>query len=269
MRENVYISCIFLRFELKCIGSFLKVSDFVQDSLKYGVKLYGKLIVANILCFIIVFSISFIAAFLFSEEIGYKVSGVSPDGTVSDNLYTHYYADGDDLKYAEYVNQGYELNKLTIRSGISGGARLFLQIASQICGLGILISFIYPMFKDIGGKDRNAVNFGRIKEDKLKGFKSGLFTIIPVTVVTLFFILTKSGITAEFSVSLYIFFNSSFYGIMDILTNHQVMFKDVGTLNLVLIILVQLIIPIIAHVAYTLGYRDVSVSDRLIYKDKV
>ena len=241
----------------------------MQDSLRYGVKLYGKLVVSTIMCFIIVFSLTFLSAFIFSNEIGYRVSGVSPEGVINDELYIHKYADGEDLRYQEYEQQGYELNKVEIRSEVSGGARTFLQVASQICCLGVLISFIFPMFKDLGNKDRNAVNFGRIAEDKLKGLKAGLFAIIPVCVVTLFFIFTKNNLTANFSVTLYLFFNSAFYGIMDFLTNHVTAFKDTQTLNLILIMVVHLIIPIIAHIAYSLGFRDISIKERLIYKDKI
>lgn len=247
----------------------MKVSDFVRESFNYGVKLYGKMIVANIMCFIIVFSLTFLSAVIFSKEIGYKVSGVSPDGQVVDELYVHKYEDGDDIRYDEYVKQGYELEKISIRSQVSGNARIFLQVVSQICCLGVLLSFIYPMFKSLGNKDRNLVNFGRIKEDKLKGFKSGLFAIVPVVVVSIFFIATKNTLTANFSVSLFIYLNSSFYGIMDYLTNHVIAFKDTSYLSLILIILVQFFIPLVTHIAYTLGYKDISVSDKLIYKNKV
>lgn len=243
---------------------------FLNNWLKNGIKLYGKMALANIMCFIVVFSLTFLSTFLFTNEIGYRVSGADENGNIIyEDLYIHYYEDGKDVKYAEYEAKGYELNKVGIRSEVSGGALTFLQIVSQIIGLGILVSFIYPTFWDIGNKESNAVKFGRIKKDMLHGLKSGLIAIIPITVLTSLIIAFKDSFFADISLTLYKFINSSFYGVMDYLTNHVSLFSDTTVVSLVIILALQFIIPIIAQIAYTLGYKDISIKERLIYKDKI
>ena len=236
---------------------------------KYGLKLYGKMAVANIMCFIVLVSLTFLSTFIFTSEIGYKVSGVDSNGQIFDELYVHYYEDGKDVKFEEYEVQGYELSKTGIRSSVSGGALTFLQIVSQITGLGLLISFIYPMFWDIGNKESNAVKFGRISEDKLCGLKAGLVAIIPVSVALIFIIATKNTICSELSVTLFKFINSTYYGITDMLTGHVSLFKNATVSSLIIVLVLQLIIPVIAQVGYTLGYKDFSVKERLVYKEKI
>ena len=72
----------------------------MKENFKTGAKLFLKLIVVNIMCFFVVMSFSVLSTAAFTKNVGYKAYGTSSDSSEPQELYTHYYADGEDTKKA-------------------------------------------------------------------------------------------------------------------------------------------------------------------------
>lgn len=240
----------------------------MKEIWKTGAKLFLKVIVANIMCFFIVISFSVLSTAAFTRNIGYKAYGTSSGSSEAQELYTYYYDDGEDTKKAEYQDKGYTVTESSIRSEISGTGKAVFLTVSQIFCLVILLSFIYPEIWNIGTKDSNLVKFKHKASDKLKGLKIGAIAVIPSYLLLLLIAVFKVGVMPGFPITLYKFLNSSCYSLIEVIAGGAVNVGGMAAWRLVLLFILPLIIPAAAGVAYILGFKNISVGEKLVYKKK-
>ena len=236
--------------------------------IKSGSKLFLKTVVVNIMCFFIVISFSVLATAAFTKNIGYKAYGTSSDTSSQTELYTYYYEDGEDTYKSAYEEQGYTVSTASIRSQISGTGNVVFLTVSQIFCLLILISFIYPNLWHDGTNDSNLVRFKHKKEDKHKGFKIGAVAVIPNYLFLIFLVIAKLGAVPSFPMALYKFLNSAFYSFIQIIAGSAVTVADLEVRSLILLFILPLIIPVTAGAAYILGYKNISIGEKMVYKKK-
>ena len=230
----------------------------MKENFKTGAKLFLKLIVVNIMCIFVVMSFIVLSTAAFTKNVGYKAYGTSSDSSEPQELYTHYYADGEDTKKAEYEGRGFTVSESKIRSEMTrGGTAAFLTVSQIFCIL-ILFSFIYPNIWHIGTTDSNLVKFKHKAEDKLKGLKMFL----------LFVIIAKAGAAPKFPVVLLKFLNAAFYSLTHVICGSAVHVSELSVIRLILLLLLPLVIPAVSCVSYILGYKNFSVGEKLIYKKK-
>lgn len=238
----------------------------MKEIFKSGVSLFGKIIVVNIMCFFLVVSLTVLSTAVFTKNIGYVAYGTLEGSEESVKLYEHYTADGDDNKRAEYEEKGYDITESSIRSQISDtGNTVFLTVTQILCLL-LLIAFIYPNFWQMGTKDSNLVHFKHKKEDKFKGLKAGLIAIIPAAALLLFLAVTMNNISANFPTVLYKFMNSSVYTFIQLATGNTATFGELSVVAIIVFFLLLLIVPLVAWIAYLLGYKNISLGEKFIYK---
>lgn len=239
----------------------------MNEIIKNGGSLFLKLLVAGIMSFFIVISFSVLATAVFTENIGYKAYG-AVDGGEARELYTHYYSDGEDTLKAEYEEQGYTVTESSIRSEMSGaGNNLFLTVTQIFCLL-ITLSFVYPKLWSIGTADSNLVRFKHKSEDKLKGLKIGAVAVIPQYIVLLCFIAAKAGLYPKLPAVLLKFINPSFWSLIQLIIGKAASVNELSVISLVLLCLLPLIIPAVACGSYLLGYKNISIGEKIVYKKK-
>lgn len=117
-----------------------------------NLKTGGNLLLRHILCIIMSFIIflSFSAVFTLSstEEIGYHA--YTPDSATgtSELLYTHYFADGEDTKKAEYEALGIKLVTAPLRSTLAGtDAAVCFALAQVICLLLYGATVLHKLYR--------------------------------------------------------------------------------------------------------------------------
>lgn len=240
----------------------------MKEIIKTGLKIYGKNIVVTIMCFFIVISISTIATAFFSENIGYTAFGTTSDSYEYTELYTYYYDDGEDTQKAGYEEQGYTLTLSNIRSGLSKSGNLFYLILSQLFCVAILITFIHNTTWSLGIKDNNMVRIGHKAEDKLKGFKAGFISIIPYCIFVICLMILKNSAVANFPPAILKLTTAPFYSFSELIIGSAATLKDLSVVRFIGLIFLQLLIPIISGLSYYLGYKDISLGERFIYKKK-
>lgn len=238
----------------------------MKENLKVSARLFLKLVIVNLMCAIIVLSVNVLATGLFSKEVGYTAIGVTEGSQETETLYTHRFEDGEDTERAKYEAKGYEITDFPLKEldkKIQKGATVF----SQFLCIVFLSTFIYPMIWQLGFNDSNKVKFKHKTADKLTGIKIGLIAIIPAIALIIFLACAK-GVVQNLPLALYKFVNGALYGFIDLADGNAMVFGDLNILNFVFMAAVQLIVPLIAHFSYILGFKNISVGEMLVYKKK-
>ncbi|MBE6728309.1 MAG: hypothetical protein E7562_06665 [Ruminococcaceae bacterium] len=236
-----------------------------KENLKLGLKMFGSLCVVTVLCVFIAMSFLVLCSSFFTDEIGYNAVIYDKDGKEIEN-YTYYYDDGEDAilkKYSE--DEGYKINKQTVRSQISKTGDTVFALVTQLFSTMILIGFIYPSMWHLGAKDSNLVRFKHRKSDMLRGLKIGLIAKIPALIILILFLVFGKTLT----VVLYSFINSSNFGFIDMICGGgSTPFAQLGVLQIIGLFALLLIAPAVSTVGYLLGVKDISLSEKFIYSGK-
>ena len=238
----------------------------MKEILQKALKLYGLTIVAGFMCVMLVITFNFIGTAFFTEKVGYVAYGAL-EGEEGEELYTHYYADGEDEKLKTYEDKGYVINKLTIRDYTSENKVVAWDIITEIFLLIMMTVFVYNNLWNLGDKDKGAVIYRRKKEDKLKGLKIGLIASIPSFIITTVIFVGRTTFAKEVSVALYAFLNAHWYKLI-ILISGGGYFHELKIWEVVVFYALLFFVPLVAHIAYTLGYKSFMLSEKLIYKKK-
>jgi len=239
----------------------------MKDILLKALKVFGHLIVVGIACFFIVISFNALKIGLFSRDIGYNAYGRLSEEAEPELLYTYYFDDGEDAKAKEFEDKGYELLKYSIRSDVDKGPDIALSVLSQLCCIVILMSFIYNDVWQAGNKDFEATRLHGKKFSKLKGLYIGLIANIPAFLLLTTFIVLKSSATAKLPIAIYTYLNSYAFEIIFAATNGAMYWADIQWWQALVYYSVLLIVPIVCLVSYIIGFKDISLAEKLIYKN--
>lgn len=146
------------------------------------------------------------------------------------------------------------------------------QVVITLFGLLIYWAIVSTTAWKMGNQDLNRVHFKHMEYDPWRGTKIGLFAMIPIFLIDLLLILShfiNMGIVTT-------------YGLVAFrLTNPHVMIfinmiigsgpkevSDVAVWRLLLSCLLTLCLLVSVITGYILGYKDVVLADKLIYKKK-
>ncbi len=235
-----------------------------MEILKKSFKLYGVCIVASFMCFILVVTFNMLGTNFFGTQIGYSMQGEieSDEGNEKTILYSHKYSEGEDLKKQEYIDKGYTLTEIPIKN-----TTVAWDIVAQIFLLFMIGVFIYNNLWNIGFKDYNLVKIGAKREDKQKGLKIGFLSQLPAFILLAVLTIGKTTFAKEFSIASYSFLNPHLHRAIYILSgSNGGYFGEFGFAEIAVIFALLLYLPVLAQIAYTLGYKSILVSEKLIFK---
>ncbi len=238
----------------------------MENTFKSGLKLSGSIIVAAVLSFFLCISINVICTALLTQYTGYDAYGYTDQDEEAKLLYTHNYADGDDTQKAEYEKQGYKIIEHKNRSTLSGSKKTVFLVTTQVLSLIIVFSFASSSVYKQGFKDSNLVRIGHIKKDKLKGFKIGLTANIPFFALYAVILALALGVAPQFRTVWYAFLNSHYYSIIIWISGSADTLSKLGLWQMILLFALQFTIPLISGVAYMLGFKEINVFEKIIYK---
>lgn len=240
------------------------MNGYISD----GLRLFLRLILINIMCFLVVMSISAFGLAAFSKETGYDAYGTKKEGEKPAYLYTYSLKDGEDTKIKEYEKDGYKMTLMPNRE-MSKTTDAVMLLVGQVFALGILIAFIHPKIWDKGSRDCNLVKFQHEKKDILKGFKIGCIAMIPNAIMYLCMVVGKDSFAANFRVGYYKLINASFYPVYDFIMRDITNANELSVIQIILSVLPIFAVPVIAGISYYMGYYDKTVFEKLVYKKKI
>lgn len=238
-----------------------------RENLKYSGSTFVKCIIASIMCLFVYISIQFIAVAVYTQEIGYTIYEVV-DNQRGEALYTHYFADGEDLKIKEYEGKDIKVEKISVRSTLTDKQSRNADIIAQVFCFCIIGAILYGRIWSIGTADNNKVKFSRMEEDKLRGLKIGSIATIPSVIVYLLLILARLGVAPNILFSVYKLCNVHIFGYLNVLFGSKTLVADLPVYKIAIAALPLVFVPLLCAVAYILGYKDISLSEKIIYKRK-
>lgn len=247
-----------------------------MNILKNGARLSVNVIVAAFVSFFLCISINVIFTGLFTDYIGYNayVYTEDSDDPVAEYQYLYNDTDGDgvddgtDLKKAEYEEQGYTVSIYKVRSQLDGSAETGCRIITQILSFIMLLSFTSNSLYKRGFKDANLYRTGNLKEDYLKGFKTGLVANMPFFALFVLTVVLALGTAPQFRTVWYALLNSHFYSAVLWIAGSADTISKLGIMQFVLLFALQLVVPLISGMSYILGFKEISFTDKLVYKKR-
>ena len=223
-----------------------------------------RTVVAALIAFVLYISVTTIFVGAETKEIGYKILH-SQDGQNFDEVYSHYYADGEDTRFKDYDGKE-EYYKTPIRSQLSSKFTNIARWSSQSLAFILWCATVYSILWKVGDADGNMTELGDKPRDKFKGLKIGLLADLPIAVLYILLIITSV---------LKIF--PSYPRIYKILTYFMFAFNDTfikATGNgfattfwgVFLSAIVLLPLPIVSAYAYFMGQKHIIIKEKIIYK---
>ena len=136
----------------------------------------------------------------------------------------------------------------------------------QLLLISMFTCSVYIPFWEYGDRDNNLVLFNKRDKDMLFGLKLSSLVIIPYFVSSVLLLLYRLGVPS-WTLLIYRIVNVQFIYIIDYLINIETA-SATPWLSIVVCMLLPLYTVLVASVAYILGYKQISIKEKLIYKSK-
>lgn len=123
----------------------------------------------------------------------------------------------------------------------------------------------------MGNEDLNRVHFNRMEKNMWRGVQAGLIASIPMFVLDLAIIvlnLFDCGVVSDFGLVVYRVLNMHYMIFINLVTGTQQTLLELAFWKVLVVCLMSLVTVVFAHSGYVLGYKDIVVMDKLMYKNR-
>lgn len=261
-------------------------------------KIYAFTLLTALMCFFLHLSITMMLSISSTELLGKRTSGVLEDGrtliveewnaTAEKNAYRRIFiVDGEGnetlLEEKEYIDTeegadseeehdilaDYPVTSTfseNIRSEVNPGLKNLSNWVAQLLMAILFIAFPYSNMWYAGDHDRNSVQFGHRADDPWRGVRIGLLADIPALLAWVGLIVCKVTDLYPLYIVRYRWVNVCFWPYFNQFIPGDVMnTADVSWGGTAAMLPILLALPLITGIGYILGYREVSLRDRLVY----
>ena len=182
------------------------------------------------------------------------------------DAYVHEYTNGKDNKKADYEKQGY-LIKTAEFNILQGGPFIVYLVIAQTVSLIFFVIMVPREVYRMGSRDINRVSRGEVREDKLRGLKIGLVPSACSLFSYVCLLLFKCDLLAS-GHFIYQYFNYYSFGYQTLIFGGDPKAPVFSTLSMVLAFLPVLLPAIVCWAGYLLGYKDINLYEKTVYKKK-
>ncbi len=234
--------------------------------LKTALNVWLRLLFASFMCFIVWMSIDAIGLSFFSEVTGYEIYAYGENGENPQLISSHVYAEGED-RSAEIKTKDNEV--VLYNRAISAKADVVVDVLSSLLNLLIFGLFPYNILWNMGSHDENYVQLGRMNKDIYFGLKVGAVASIPSAALYLLLILGKIGVIPGGILKWHRLINTPFIPYIDAVEMGAKTAAELTVGSLLAVGATLLFVPLICWISYYLGYRQISIREKLVYKKNV
>lgn len=141
-----------------------------------------------------------------------------------------------------------------------------LNLILLVLTVPLYILLIYGPIWTEGDRNRNMVQFGHLEKDMTKGLKIGLLLAVPYLIWNVLLTLSKLGVMIDIF-AIYRLCNAHIWPLLSWI-NPEVEIAALPVWGLVLCWIASFYPTVVAVIAYFLGYKGVSVWEKVLYKNK-
>ena len=152
---------------------------------------------------------------------------------------------------------------------VPAGAQTAADVVVQLMMLTMVIAFPYGTMWTLGDKDANGVRFHRKKPQPYRGLIIGALGNIPYFLLYILLFLSKAGLITPAYLGIYRLVNLPFLPYINAVVGTATSTTpEASVWQLLALLPVVLVIPATCYVAYLLGYKEISLRDRIVYAGK-
>ena len=230
---------------------------------KAGWQVWLRLVFASIICFIVWFSIDAMGLSVAGEVSGYEIYEYDENGNNPQLVVSHTFTDDEDRSAEIKLDDNQVITKIRTMSPKS---RVIVSVISSVFTWSIFALFPYNIMWNKGNRDENLVNIGRIDMDIAFGLKAGIVASIPSVALYCLLVLGKFGAFPSVILQWHRLINSPFIPYIDAVEMGVKMATQLSVGSLLAVGATLLFVPFVCWLGYYLGYRQISIRERLIYK---
>ncbi len=231
--------------------------------LKTSANVWLRLVFASIMCFIVWGSMVAMGLGFFGEVTGYEIYAYDENGENPQLVTSHTYAEGED-RSAKVETKDNEV--LTYSRAMAPQAEAVIGIISSVFTLLIFGLFPYNILWSMGSHDDNYVQLGRMDKDIYFGLKVGVIASIPSAALYLLLILGKFGAFPGVILKWHRLLNTPFIPYIDAVEMGANTAPELSIGSLLAAGATLLFVPFVCWLGYYLGYRQISIREKLVYK---
>lgn len=224
-------------------------------------KLFGQQLLCVIVSFFMFFSINTIYTFAFGRTV-HDVFAVYPATGETTFLYSY---GEEDTQRDSFVSPAYEIS-VQERKEVSPGKQRGANTLTLVLSVVFLAVVLYAGTWKMGNSDQNMVRIGQRRENRLNGLWIGCLSNIPALLLYLVFLAGAYGWMKPMPLTVYRGFNILYYGWIQSVFGSATASAQLSPVQLGELFLPLLVVPAVACFGYWLGYKDIRLFDRLVYK---
>lgn len=229
-------------------------------------KVFLRLILATVLCAIVYLSMMTIGVGMdaFSHVTGFQLYEKNEQGQ-GVLVKTHMYVEGEKhLTTADIDEKNQSLQELR---DLKPHIKVPFQTVSQILMLIILAIFPYHIMWEFGNRDDTNVRYKGQRMDLWRGFRVGLFAMVPYALLWVLLLIAKFGVLPDGYMQAYRLAHFSYMPFLNwVLPAGSLLNTEFWRLFALLPML--LYIPVVCGISYRLGHRQFSIRERLVFAKK-
>ncbi len=229
---------------------------------RLAVGVFFRMVLSTFFCLIMFFSMSVLSVSLFGKNVGYVLYEYDKDGKAT-VVEQHRYEAGEEEIDASELPSGQRVENIR---EVPASAQTGVDILVQLMMLAIVAAFPYSTLWSLGDKDANGVRFHRKKPQLFRGLIIGCLGNIPYFVLYVLLFVSKLGVISPAYLGIYRLINLPFLPYINMVVDTAVSTAtDAAVWQLLALLPVVLVIPAVSCGAYILGYKEISLRDRIVY----
>ncbi len=231
--------------------------------IKTSAKIWLRMFFASMMCFIVWFSFDALGISVFGDVTGYEIYEYDENGENPQLVVEHTYTQDEDTSKKVELKDNQTL--IPIRKMTKGEERT-VDTISSVFMLLIFALFPYNVLWNMGSHDENYVQLGRMEKDIAFGLKVGAVASVPSFLLYMLLVLGKFGVVPGVILKWHRLLNPPFIPYIDAVEMGANTATELSIGSLLAVGAILLFIPAVCWLAYYLGYRQISIRDKLVYK---
>lgn len=237
-----------------------------MGTVKTGIGLLARYLACVIMSFVIYLSFAAVFTLTLTEAIGYDAYVTDSKTGQSEKIYTHYYADGEDTRKAEYEAMGVTVSTAELRSELTGTGSVLVFTAAQVVCFALFIALVPNRMYQQGSKDAEA--------SQEYGVTRWLIpSLYPAAVNMAGFLLLVAGklqLIGDQGLSIYRYINYHLYGLQRLILGTGNNCAEISWLSVLLAIFPAALTLCSCGILYEFGYRGfhpiITLKNKIKYK---